>query len=212
MRIESPEPAAQSVILKGVSWDTYDRLLREHEDVSNPRFAYDRGTLQIMVTSFEHEALNRLIARLFETIAEELGIDYVNAGSTTFRSRTTERGFEPDTAFYVRHAAAVRNVRRIDLSRDPPPDLVIEVDITHPSIDKLPIFAGLGIPEVWRFDGRSLVILRLANEDYVAVAASETLPGVKASDLNAHIESAQTSSRGDWVKQVRDWAAALRHA
>jgi Uma2 family endonuclease len=154
-----PQPVAQSVMLRNVSWDTYERLLSEHQDVCNPRFAFDRGMLQIMVTSFEHETVNRLIARLFETIAEELTVDYVNAGSTTFKKQEAERGFEPDTAFYVRNAELVRGKERIDLSVGPAPDLVIE--ITHPSIDKLPIFAGLGVAEVWRYEGRALVIMNL---------------------------------------------------
>jgi Uma2 family endonuclease len=118
-----PEPAAQSVVLRNVSWDTYERLLSEHQDVCNPRFAFDQGMLQIMVTSFEHETVNRLIARLFETIAEELAMDYVNAGSTTFKKQEAERGFEPNTAFYVRHAELVRGKGRINLWVDPAPDL-----------------------------------------------------------------------------------------
>lgn len=208
--LNPPEEATQTLILHNVIWDLYEHLLAEHEDVCNPRFAYDRGVLEIMVTSFEHEHLNRLIADIFAAIADELGVDYVNAGSTTFKRRDLEQGFEPDTSFYIQNAERVRGKKRIDLMEDPPPDLVIEVDITHSSLNKFPVFAGLLIPEVWRNDGKELTIFKLEGETYSPHPESGTLPGVTSAKLTQVILESQETTRSEWRRSVREWARALK--
>jgi hypothetical protein len=111
--------------------------------------------LEIMVLSFRHETLNRTLVMLVETetLAEELDIDLINAGSTTCKRVDLARGFEPDTGFYSQRAGHIRSKDEIDLTVDPPPDLVIEIDITSPSLDKLPIYAAVGVPEVWLYQG-----------------------------------------------------------
>jgi Uma2 family endonuclease len=109
-------PAAeQRMRLSGISWDTYQRLLEEHEGRQSPRFTYDRGELEILVISFQHEEANRLLQDLFTVIADERGMDFVNAGSTTLRRRDLDRGFEPDTCIYVRNAPLVRGKPQIEL-------------------------------------------------------------------------------------------------
>lgn len=208
--LNPPEEATQKVILHNVSWKLYEHLLAEHEDVCNPRFAYDRGVLEVMVTSFEHEQLNRLIARLFETIAEEMEIEYINSGSTTFKREDLERGFEPDTSFYIQSAERVRGKARIDLTVDPPPDLVIEVDITHPSLNKFPIFAGLGVLEVWRYDGKALTVFKLEGEAYCAQTESSALAGAASASLTELITDGQQMKRTAWLHGVREWARTLK--
>ena len=200
----------QRVVLHNVSWSLYEHLLAEHVDVPNPRFAYDRGTLEIMVNSFEHEHLNRLIADIFSAVADELDLDFVHAGSTTFRREDLERGFEPDTSFYIANAARVAGKKRIDLRVDPPPDLVIEIDITSPSLSKFPIFAALRIPEVWRYDGYALSIFNLEHEDYVVGSESRVLPGLTREQLIQFIESSKTGRRTTWLRNVREWAQESR--
>lgn len=204
------EEAIQKVILRNVSWQLYEHLLAEHVDVCNPRFAYDRGSLEIMVIPFEHEELNRLVADLFTTIADEAGIDFINGGSTTFTREDLEKGIEPDTCFYIRNAERVRGKKRIDLAEDPPPDLVIEIDITHPSLDKFPIFADLGVPEVWRYEGQSLTIFKLEGESYIAQASSGVLPGVTCDGLTELISNSRQTKRTAWLRGVREWARTLR--
>lgn len=204
------EETAQTVILHNVSWELYEHLLAEHEDVCNPRFAYDHGVLQIMVTSFEHEQLNRLIADIFAEIADELGVDYINAGSTTFNRRDLEQGFEPDTSFYIQNAERVRGKKRIDLTEDPPPDLVIEIDITHSSLNKFSVFAGLGIPEIWRHDGKELTIFKLKDKTYNQHPGSTTLPGATSTHLTQVIIESQRTTRNQWRRKVREWARELK--
>src|SRR5690349_4671656 len=144
--LELPE---QKVILSGVSWDTYSRLLAEHDDSPGTRFNYDDGALEIMVLCPEHERLKQTLATLVELVAAELEIDVDGVGSTTFRREEFAKGFEADASFYVQNAACVAGKKRIDLRLDPPPDLAIEIDITSPSLNKFAIYASLSVPEVW---------------------------------------------------------------
>lgn len=199
-------PAEQRVVLHNVGWETYERLLADNESSSAPRFTYDRGELEIMSPSPEHEAYNRSIALLVELLAEELNIDVYDLGSTTFRREDLERGFEPDSCFYIQNEERVRGKDRIDLTVDPPPDLVIEIDITSPSINKLQIYARLGVPEVWRYDGRELKILVLKGMEYAEVGESVALPPLTDTALTDFVEKSKSTRRTVWLKSVREWA------
>ncbi len=141
-----PSVQEQRMVLYNVGWDTYERLLRDHTNAGAPRFAYDRGTLEIMSPLPEHERFNRAIQLLVPVIAEECGMEVYSLGSTTLNRADLQRGFEPDSCFYAQHAARVRGKDRIDLQVDPPPDLVVEIDITHPSY-RVMSFAASGITE-----------------------------------------------------------------
>src|SRR5437868_2462482 len=123
-------PAAeQRVILHNVGWQTYEKLLADLASQSSVRLTYDRGTLEIMSPLSEHERINRTIALLIEILAEEMNIDVEDFGSTTFKREDLARGFEPDSSFYIQNEEKVKGKDNIDLNSDPPPDLVIEVDI-----------------------------------------------------------------------------------
>jgi Uma2 family endonuclease len=208
--INPPGHAAQQVVLHNISWETYERLLVEHVGCQSPRFAYDRGELEIMVLSFEHEQFNRLLADVFTAIAVEMNLDFTNAGSTTFKREDLARGFEPDTCFYIQHAERVVRKKRLDLSVDPPPDLVIEIDITSPSLNKLPIYAAVGVTEVWRFDGRRVIILTLVGDAYTEREDSVVMPHVTSSQLTDFLETSQRLPRVAWLRSVRDWAQHRR--
>lgn len=205
------KPAEQRMLLQNVSWETYERLIAEREERRSPRFFYDRGVLEFMSPSGEHDRTSRVVAILAEMLAEEVGVDVDNAGSTTFRREDLERGFEADESLYFsENAARVRELVRdkgdIVLDEgDPPPDLIVEVDITNPSLNKLPIYAALGVPELWRHDGGRLVILRLQDDEiYAESAASGFLPGITAETLTRLVSSGLTLDRRAWRKEVRD--------
>src|SRR5712691_10962033 len=117
------------VILDRVTWDTYERLITEHGERGGTRFTYDEGVLQITVVSSRHEKPNRTLATLVEVLAEEWSIDIERLGSTTFKRKDLQKGFEPDSCFYIQNADAVSGQKEIDLMVDPPPDLTIEIDI-----------------------------------------------------------------------------------
>jgi len=204
--LEMPTQSGQKVVLSGVSWDAYERLLAEHQDSATTRFAYDRGTLEIMILSLRHERLKHGLATLVEFIAEELQIDVEGAGSTTFRREDLERGFEPDACFYFKDAEYIRRKDEIDVTIDPPPELVIEIDITSPSLNKFPIFAAIGVAEVWRYDGSGgqVSIFRLSGGEYVNVAESVALPGVTGALVSRLLAVSQTMKRADWLRLARE--------
>jgi Uma2 family endonuclease len=151
-----------------------------------------------------------VIADIFSAIADELEIDFIPAGSTTFDREDLEQGFEPDSCFYIQNANRMRGQTKIDLHTDPPPDLVIEIDITHPSLNKFPIFAGLGIAEVWRYSKGALTIFKLEGGEYREQAASALLPGVTGARLTELIAAGQQMKRTEWSRNVREWARTLR--
>lgn len=194
------------VVLHGVSWETYERLLAEHQDSSGTHFTYDQGRLEIMVLSGKHEAVKHTLAVLVEVLAEELNIDVYGFGSTTFRRADLARGFEPDACFYIQHEALVRGKEELDLTIDPPPDLIIEIDITSPSLNKFPLFAALGIPEVWRYDGAQMSIFKLEDEGYQERAESTVLPKVTSEVLSRFIAEDKQFKRTTWLRRVREWA------
>lgn len=201
--------AVQCVILQGISWETYERLLAEHQESSGTHFTYDRGRLEIMVLSARHEKPNRALALVVEVFAEEKSIEVENLGSTTFKREDVDRGFEPDSCFYVQNAERIRDKDDINLTIDPPPDLVIEIDITSPSLKKFPIFAALGIPEVWRYDGKQVSIWQLTASEYAETTSSTVLPGITAEALNHLLTARAQMKRIAWVRYVREWARKL---
>lgn len=209
-------PTEQRVLLRNVSWETYERLVAEREERQVPRFFYDRGVLEIVSPSTEHEAISRLVAALVGELAVALEIDVFGAGSTTFDREDVSGGFEPDQSFYFsENAGRVRGKKRIDLNAgDPPPDLVVEVDITSPSLDKLPIYARLGVREVWRYAGERAAIWVLRDsagepngEAYTEVARSTALAPVTSDALAHFIGEGLTSSYPAWARKVREWAS-----
>lgn len=212
------------ILLPNASWETYERLLAEREERRSPRFFYDRGVLEIVSPGGapEHDGVSRVIAALVELLAEEADVDVFNAGSTTFKREDLARGFEPDECFYfggnaarVREIVAGKGNLELDAG-DPVPDLVVEVDITSPSLDKLPAYSRLGIPEVWRHDGERLVIL-LADEAsaggegpyYAAAPESALLPGATGDALTRLVAVGLTLDRRVWRRRVRESARGL---
>ena len=199
------QPVGQPVLMDGVSWRTYEALLADGGDHRRTRMAFDQGVLEIVTPSYKHEHVENIVTRVAEALMNARRQDYAPAGSTTFRSRGIERGFEPDASYYVEHAAQVRGLTRIDLETDPPPDLVIEIDVTHASMDKLPIYASLGIPEVWRHQGVSVQMYRLTGSSYVEIHESTVIPGLSAERLTAFVRNSVTTPRPDWWHGVETW-------
>ena len=203
-------PPEQRVVLDKITWDLYEQLLATHRDRSVPRFTYDRGRLEIMSPSAEHEELKHMVALFVEVIAEEMNINVRGLGSTTFRREDLQRGFEPDACFYVQSVTRIRGKTELDLTIDPPPDMVIEVDLTSPSLEKFSIFAQLGVPEVWRYDGRQWQILQLVGEEYVKQVQSPALPGVTAEVLTNLLAESRSLDRLLWLRRVRTWVHEQR--
>jgi len=196
-------PSEQRVVLRDIRWETYERLLKDLEQCSVPRLTFDQGVLEIMSPFSDHEETNRNLSLLVEIFAEEFDIEVRNLGSTTFKREECQRGFEPDSCFYIQNESRIRGKRRIDLRVDPPPDLVIEIDLTNDSMNKFPLFATLGIPEVWRVTRNLVEILWRDGDRYQRQATSAALPPLSATDLKDLLADGISMPRTLWLKQVR---------
>ncbi|MGO9272053.1 MAG: Uma2 family endonuclease [Terriglobia bacterium] len=206
VRQQAAEVGEHRAVMDNVSWETYEGLLAALADSSAPRLTYDQGMLEIMSPLRKHEKPNRVLAQVVELVAEELGVECEDQGSTTFRRRELKQGVEPDSCFYLQNVERIRGEREIDLAVDPPPDLVIEVEITSPLVNKISIYAGLGVPEIWVTDGLGVRVLRLAGRKYRATEQSRVLPPLTASVLSEFLAQTKTMKTLAWRKMVRDWA------
>lgn len=160
-----PLAAQQHIVLHDVSWRLYRTLLADVGD--RPiRVTYFRGSIETMSPLPKHEKWKKRIGRLIELMCLELRIPIEALGSTTFRRRAKKAGLEPDECYYVQHADAVKGKDRLDLKVDPPPDLAIEIDITRRSVKRQPVYAALGVPELWRLNGKRLQVLALVQGRY----------------------------------------------
>ena len=196
----------KKLILQGISWDFYEELLEEYKDSNELHFAYDNGFLEVEVPLAKHEIPIRLLSDLISIICVEKDIDIVNVGSTTFRKRAKAKGCEPDTSFYIQNERFIRGKNDIDLSKDPPPDLVIEVDVTSLSLNKLPIYAALGITEIWIYKGKNVEFLKLSDDKYTKIDYSIALPKLSSEKVTEFLEKGLSESSTKWIKEIRDWA------
>jgi Uma2 family endonuclease len=200
-------PPASTLLLHGVSWAEYRALLGQMGDAAGARLSYSAGELEITKSSPRRERMKSLFGSLLDVLADELDLKLVCFGSATLTADAVEKGAEPDDCYYITHAAAVVGKEELDLLVDPPPDLVIEVDITHPSLDKLPIYAALRVPEFWRYDGKTLNVYRLAGDEYRPVTHSGLFPFLDAATLTGFIEMGR---REDLIQMQRAFRAWVR--
>lgn len=184
-------PPETRTVIDDVRWQTYVALADDREG-SVPRICYDRGLMELMSPRKEHETIKTLIGRLVVAFAEAREVEILSVASTTFRREDLERGFEADESFYFMHAEAMRPKTEIDLSVDPAPELVIEVEITHSAIRKLELFAAMGVQEVWRHNGNDLHVFHLRGDSLDQATESRVLPGFpirQAADILARRNS-----------------------
>lgn len=197
----------ERVVLHNVGWETYEELLQDHADRSVPHLNFDRGTLEIMSPLPAHERYNRLLQLLLPVLAEATDRELYSLGSTTFKREDLQRGFEADSCFYVQNEALVRGKERIDLHLDPPPDLVLEVDITHSTVDKLAIYLAMGVPEVWRYDGDRLQFLIRYHDRYLEQRTSLAFPAARSDALEMLLDDGRSLGDVAWLRRVRAWAS-----
>ncbi len=208
--VEMARREQAAVILSNISWETYNQFVEETMDkIVNPVFYFENGNLLIMVKSAEHEFTNDFIVLFINLVCEEWQKNFGSLGSTTYRRDDLEKGFEPDSCFYFENEPKIRGVKRLNMSVHPAPALIIEVDITSLSTFRQHIFAAFGVPEIWRFDGEKMQILRLENDKYVEIPNSLALPKVTPEILTEFIGKSETLSRLEWIYEVRSWAKSV---
>lgn len=178
------------VVLKGVSWQTFQALLADIGEDRAARLAYDQGILEIMVPYEQHEEPKVLLAGFVEALADELCIEIRHLGSLTLEREDLTRAVEPDTCFYIQNEFLVRG-KEIDLKTVPPPDLVIEIDYTSRSLNKFQIYASLGVSEFWRYENQRLYVYRLVGEKYDLCDQSLAFPFLPIVEIPDLIEQSK---------------------
>jgi Uma2 family endonuclease len=195
------------VVVHNVPWDRYVALTESL--VNNPglRTTYVSGNLELMSTSNLHEWLKKRLGRFLEIIAEEFGVSIQPGGNTTFRNEELEQGFEPDDCFWIASEARMRvPVNVWDPSRDPPPDLIIEIEVTRSALNRMSVFAAYRVPEVWRYDGEALHIHRLTGAGrYEEVVATPTFPGIPVGDIASFLRPDSGTDYLTALRQFRKW-------
>jgi Uma2 family endonuclease len=193
------------VVLHNVTWQTYQALLVDMGEHRSARLAYDRGTLEIKMPSKLHELINRLLERIITTLTEELGMNVLPLGSTTFDSEDVEKGVEPDSCFYIQNADRV-NPEDNAPPQDFPPDLVVEVDITSSSRSRLNIYKAMGVPEIWRYNRQGLKILQLQQGEYIECEYSPTFKLLSVEVLENFLERGkQSKDHNSLINKLRIW-------
>ncbi|MGK7876012.1 MAG: Uma2 family endonuclease [Xenococcaceae cyanobacterium] len=198
-------PKSGNILRHNVSWQEFEEILAQLGDNRSSRVAYDQGNLEIMTPLPEHEGYKEIIGDLIKDLADELELDYESFGSTTWRQQASLAGSEPDNCFYIQNESAIRGRLDIDLTQDPPPDLVLEIDITSKSLDRQPIYARLGIPEIWRYDKGVLQIYQLQGGQYQETDVSLAFPSVPVKEIPDFIVENIALGRRKLRQKFRVW-------
>ncbi|MUG92453.1 Uma2 family endonuclease [Scytonema sp. UIC 10036] len=198
-------PPETRTVLENISWRTFKAMLAEMSNQRNTKLAYDNGVLEIMSPMMPHENSNRLIDGFILVLCEEFGKEVKSAGSLTLTRDDLERGGEPDSSYYIQNESLVRDKENIDLATDPPPDLVLEVEYSRPQVDKLRLYASMGIPEFWRFNGKVLKIYVLTSGKYSEVQTSPTFAPVSVKEIPRFIQESRKNGQIATTRAFRNW-------
>ena len=194
-----------SVVLKGIHWQTYESFLKDFRKQSVPRFTYQKGFLEILIPTKDEVIISSLFDVIVSAYIKEKDLDMRSLGSTTFKLESMKNGVEPDCCYYIQNVEKVKGISKIDLNKQPAPDLVVEVDITSPSINRFPIYAEFKVNEIWHYQKDEVKIFILDGKKYLETKESQALPKVTGEVLTKFIAESQTEKRSTWVKNVRRW-------
>jgi len=190
LKVKSDLLPEKRVTLYGLTWQAYAQILNVLPQTRSARLTYDRGTLEITMPLESHEFASEMFSVFIRILVEELDLELKSMRSTTLDREDLNRGAEPDNAYYIQNQPKVKG-REVNLSIDPPPDLVVEVDITHTDIDKNRLYAAMGVPEFWRYNGEEWFIYLLEEDAYIETSRSATFPIVTKDDLYQFLEQAK---------------------
>lgn len=201
----APSSIKPPAVLHDIDWGTYTRLLRVFERRRGFRLTFDRGTLEIMSPLWEHEKAAYILGTFVDVITQELQLPYEPGRSVTLRRRRKNRGLEPDNCYWIASAGRLAGKTRLDLRVDPPSDLAIEMDVTHSSLDRMGIYAALGVPEVWRASAEGLTFNLLDGDVYHERPRSRSFPGLLSADLIPFLNQLGQTGTSALVAQFRTW-------
>lgn len=199
------EIAGSHLVLNDISWETYEKLLDLFAEHPKLRMTYYKGTLELMTPLSDHQRFSWTIGRLVAVLSEELGLEILGVKSTTWRSEPKAVGKEADESFYIQNEVAVRSKLKIDLTVDPPPDLAIEIDTTHSSIDKMAVYTELKVPEVWRYNNGTISINILTDTGYVESETSLAFGSFPVKELPKFMQLDPEKGENARMREFREW-------
>ncbi|MFN6455772.1 MAG: Uma2 family endonuclease [Nostoc sp. EfeVER01] len=199
------EHRADRVVLYNISWQKFENLLVDLGESRSARIAYDDGTLEIMTSLPEHEYYKEIIGDIIKDTAEVLELDYECYGSTTWKQELKKAGVESDNCFYFQNEVLVRGKLKFDLNQDPPPDLALEIDVISKSLDRFPIYARLGVPEIWCYDAGEIKICQLQGDEYIREETSLVFPNLNIQEIPSLIERYRMAGRRVFREAIREW-------
>jgi Uma2 family endonuclease len=200
-------PPGGRLILSGVEWEDYEELLNRLGDESHLRVSYSNGRLEVMSPSTPHEKYKNLIDAFVLAISYELEIDVISFGSFTMKIDRLRKGAEADDCFYIQHAPSMIGRDHLELGIDPPPDLVVEIDLTRDSRKKFGIYASFGVPEIWRYDGKRLSVFQLMDGSYALSEFSLCFRFLSAEQLTDLLGGVSSGTHQSW-RALHEWIRA----
>jgi Uma2 family endonuclease len=204
-KMVSQLPPASTLVLNDVSWQEYEDLLAKVGEAKGMRISFAEGVMQVMTLSIEHEGVAAFIQDLVRLISLRLRVKVLFFGSATMKRAKKDKGSEPDLCFYLQSVPLLQNPARPNFAVDPPPDVVVEIDIHHKSLDKFPIYAALGVPEMWRYDGKRCTLHGLANGEYVLLEMSQALPLLTGEVLTSFLNRLRDEDQYDVLLAFEEW-------
>lgn len=198
------ETSSEPRVLLSTDWNGYKKILQALGDAPRVRVTYDRGRLEIMTTGHEHESLKTLMGRLLEVYMDEAQMTFQGGGAETFNRKKLDKGFEPDECYWIANHRTMLGVKRWDPRSHPPPDVAVEVEISHGLIRRLPIYAAIGVPEVWWYhdDGIEILLLQPGTR-YQASPSSPNFPCLAPKTLLQFVRLAPTMPTSDILRNFR---------
>lgn len=193
------------LVLHHISWEMYEKLLEIFAEHPKLRMIYYKGTLELMTPLSDHERYSWTLGRLVVVLSEEVGLEIIGLKSTTWRSKPKAVGKEADECFYIQNEALVREKLKIDLTVDPPPDLAIEIDQSHSSIDKMNVYIELKVPEVWRWQNGKLTVNILTDAGYVDSETSLAFGSFPVKEFARFMQPEAQKGENARMREFREW-------
>jgi Uma2 family endonuclease len=207
------EPAEQRFVMGRVTWDAYLKISDALDDQPGLRLIYCDRRLVFVGKSRRHDWFAERLGEFVKAMARGLGIPWEDAGQATYRREKLDAGLEGGKTFYFgEHAVLMRGPLDIDLAVQPPPDLAIEVEVSHSADAAMVAWGRLGVPEVWRFQPKSsqfTIFVRRDDGSYSQSERSLVFPALSSADVLEQLACANELGADRWNEQLEAWFSGV---
>ncbi len=212
---KGPPPSEKRLVLENISWQQYEALLFDLNRDRRARLTYAHGRLEMMTPLQEHERCHKLVESFILVLADEMNLAVEGFEAPTLKRLDLQLGTEPDTAYYIQQARQMRGHTHIDLMADPSPDLILEVSLNKSTIDKFPLYAAMGIPEVWRYVSKPgedffkgvFQIFCIEADHYHETETGYAFPFLPVGQIRLFIDQSDTLGLMSALRTLRQWVA-----